>query len=548
MAKFEKSRHDWSHHVRTTYPMGYAVPTLVRELSPGDSISLRCTDVFRLEPFSSPIMDTVHAISSVYFVPYHQLYEGFERFLTGVIADAPNKATETVLKNLQDTLPWIHYAWNTQDLGQSQDNARKQGWDERIGLFTHLGIPAPTIRTGSGTYVRPGGALLKSQVYRLNALAFLAYHKIIDDYYRDAEMEFQSVDWPIDVMKHSLLGTQTSGSLPIFRDLSLDYTYWSQIRGWKAAADNTALPAQTDSGYSLRRANWEPDYLTTRRPQPQRGEAENIVVGADGMIGVDEMREAVAIQNLTMSQQNSKGRLDEFYRANFGISDSDVTFGKCEQIDHESMGLQISDINQTSETTEESPQGNTVGYSRTVGVGQTTKYTARSFGVLIRLTRVIPRTSYMFTIDPIHTKTTRFDFFNQKLEAIGWQPVPRAHVLALQYGSTTQAGLNATQLSEVTGWQPPYEVYRRQLSFTRGAFSPLANLAPFDEYHFARNFSNEDSTWDGRINPNFRKSDPSNAPFADSFDSATQVQHYSEYSLQVESVVPHAMNNRCLTH
>lgn len=552
-----KSRHNLSHHRMLTYPMGYSVPTLIRLLCPADEVDISATDVIRLDPFQYTVMDTLHVVSSTYFVPLHQLYEGFERFITGLVTDSPNSVVADRLKAIMDILPWMPYGYNFSGpefgLSAAQFNYFREGWTSGTGLFSYLNIPPPRTIENDGTILFPQIATKASECYRLNALAFLAYHKIVDDYFRDEEMEYQSVDWPLDYEKHTVPASDQYYDQPaLLTNLMINPAYWRSVRPWQGLPpSNVGWDIHTDNGFHMRRANWEPDYLTTRRPKPQRGEAENITVGPDGLFSVDELREATAIQNYKLAQQRSGGRLDDFYKKFYGVDNANCTFGKCDQIGHETMGLEISDVPQTSESGE-TPQGHTVGYSKTVGQGDSLKFTAKCFGILMRLTRVLPRTTYHYSIDPLHTLMTQFDFFQERLENIGWQPVPRSHVACFDNGSDGNNNPSAALLSQVTGWQPPYEYFRRQLSYTAGGFNPLNQVTPVYEWTFARDFLYGGNLplnyFDGSINPAFRKADPTNWPFADSNDSPTQVQHYVDYRFHVNSVVPHAINNRDLLH
>lgn len=633
----KRAYHDLSHSRRTSYPLGCATPTYCRVLAPGEQVSVDATDVFRLDPFAFPVMDTVQATHAWYAVPLHQLYEGFERFITGTVTDAPTPTIDGIYKSLLDTLPWMPYIdpkavgspginddvntgavwdehdmtlnatdWNSDQIIENStainepcepsDSGRggySSLWDAGRGLLNQLGCAPPSAiynvasteqqLTNVKTLANSGQIPLSS-VKRISALPFLAYHKIMDDYFRDEEMELASLDWPLDPVKHwpytsiDFMNTTTPIDqlrfrFPITETLMINPNYWKAIRRPRRdTADSvpSGLDAfSADSGFRTRRSNWSPDYFNTRRPAPQRGEGEDVVIGSDGLFSIDELREATALQNFRLSQQRSGGRLDDFYRKQFGITDSSCHFGKCDYITHETVGLEISDVLQTSGTPEtggytSTPQGNPVGYSKTVSRSGGVNYMAKSHCILMRISYVQPNPSYHAYVDPMFNMTSQFDFFTPQLEAIGWQPVP--YGLGFPTTATVSSPSVPISLSNsasyapyfdiVSGWQPPYENYRTQPSFNTGGFNPLYGQTPFDQYTFGRDFHRGVSVNPtgslnptvGYISPWWRKCDPSNAPFAVSDDSPTQVQHFTYFSVRSKSPVPHVVNNRCLTH
>lgn len=726
--------------------MGYLVPTFAHVLYPGDIANVpRVVDVHRLDPFTYPIMDTLHACHDWFFVPFHHLFEGWERFLTQLVTDAPNSNIEASYTATMNSLPYVPYGWNFADTEQrllflggsdfvssvnipAADMQQFRGlWGEvpnvslaapasvsingslqprllapsnppyavgmgvgstlvvtgsgltgdsllieyvdawqgtpgdvnRIGstaratfnelvtagifdnvtvagggsiltasiastatsvfypisqaffpafnpapqttrpfinqvanystgIFTQFGIIPPTnyyldLEDSSLPYglqhqafTRPtaGQGTVGPSLAHLNGMMFLAYHKIIDDYYRDQEMEYPSMDWPLDYVKHAT-GTnnttpeQSEVYCPVYANGMINPNYWAKgIR--KPRVDTASLVTSTrpygdpDHGFLLRRANWENDYLTTRRPAPQRGQTESITIGADGMFSIDELRAATAEQNKMLAQQRSGGQLRSYYMTFFGETDADSSYGICDSLGRDVQGLDVTDIYQTSATPVDTaqgltPQGNPVAYSRTVSQGGGVKYHARSMGVLMRLSCVKPQSTYVYGIDPMFTLSSEADYFNPKREAIGWQPVPRSHVFPVKVATNSASdtsSITPDDFNAVSGWQPPYEDARRKLSYVCSGFNHIYGDVDFSARTFARDFSGLDATavssnpllFPGLISPTFRKCDPTNSPFAYDSDSPTQVQHYMEYTFYLRSVIPHAINLRCLTH
>lgn len=548
----------------TTYPLGYAVPTACRLMTPRETIKGKFLDNFRLAPLGYPVMDNLDAHSSWYFVPLEMLYAEFADFLRQAVRTAPNVTQDEIRKNLLDLLPWIPYGWNiVDDIHSSSDvnyldgedlNRFHDGYRSGIGIFDQLKLRVPSIitRTGNTLQVtRPTGNENLSTRLRVVANAFFAYNKIIDDWFCDEEMEFKSASWPISALQdrlgNDLIDTGDPSLAPLLFNNMVNPIYWSSVRGERQDVGGASVIQNPDNGFLLRRANWRKDLLTTRRPNPQIGEAE--LLPTDGTI--DDLREATAIQNLKLSQQGTAAFLTDFYKREYGVEGYSSAFGKCIHIasaDH-TVGLDISDILQTSETTSSSPQANPVGYSRTARDGYF-EFTAQGFGILMRITRVVPRTLYHYGIDPVWLRTSPYDYFSPKLRGIGWQPIPRAVVINYALGGTSGSTVtpSASELGEVTGWQPPWEYDRNQLSYTAGGFNILNGLVDISAYTFGRDYSQENLSWIGQINAQYRKADVTLRPFAVTTQDPTQVQHFADYDFTSHSLIPKAINHRDTLH
>ncbi|QCQ84732.1 major capsid protein [Blackfly microvirus SF02] len=577
--ELQKATHDLSHDIKTTYPMGYAVPTFMRLMSPGEDIHVKVLDNFRLDPFAFPIMDSVSATSTFYFVPLHQLYTQFEDFLRQAIRDSSSATMDNVRKNMINSIPWVPYGWDidpddvhTPPFNDDDLSLFKNLYDTDLGLFPQMGVHIPSAINVADPYTpfRPTGVSNLASLKRLSALPFLAYQKIMDDWFCDEEMEYKSATWPLDYLRDTsqnftyadATGGKTTSPISIHN--MINPVYWSSVRGERSdyiSPQGNPVAKSPDNGFFLRRANWNSDLLTTRRPNPQIGVDEAVDVHPPrnpnpiktGEILIDEFRESEAIQNAKMQQQNTGQFFSDFYKKFYGVEISDAMFGKCLSIGGDTMGLDISDVLQTSQTTADSPQANPVGYSRTVGESGGISHKANCFGILMRITRVLPRTAYHYGLDPIFTLTSPYDYFNPKLRGIGWQPIERSVVLPITMigGASGEVNrvLSSQDMGDVSGWQPAHEYYRRQLSTVRGHFNITSGDRAVSGWTFARDYTGADlQQWRGTISARYRKADPTNRPFTVLDESGTQVQHYAGYRVTSTSLIPHAINNRDTLH
>ncbi len=535
------------------FDMGYAVPTFVAEVLPGDSWHIKPFDVIRLDTFAAPVMDTLYAIHDWYYVRNDEIWEGWERFITDLVTDQPTQDSETIARSA-NVIPWIPFTTRFTNESGSTTHSLLHAYGP-MGIMTHLGVPKPLAR---GANFKPASVSTStaSECLRINGLSFLAVQKIYDDWFRDEEMERPSLDWPLDHLKHGV--SQASQNLRIHTNGRIIFDDLTRVRQWRDDLSPGDMETSRVFDYIsvCRRANWEDDYLTTRRPNPQRGDPMS--VPADGT--VDDFKEALSMQNVAVAKQRTGGDLYKFVKKFYGVEDHDGPSRKCRHLGRHVVGLDISDVVQTSQTTVDdeyqdgSPQGNVTGLSKTVAGSGEIDVQINMHGFIIRISRVIPRTTYHYGIDQHFLKSSNFEYFHPQLEAIGWQPVPMVVVNHCSFpNSSATKAISRADAFRVSGYQPPYEDYRHMLSRTKGKMNVAFGDARLTAYSFARDYSDQDSTGtvpltQGVISPTFRKCDPTNAPMATIIEEGSQVHCYFSFDITCSRVVPHVHNPASLVH
>jgi len=151
--KPKKNSFDLSHDVKMSASMGNLIPTLVLPCVPGDRHVLGCESLIRFAPLIAPVMHRMDVTMTYFFVPNRLIWKNWEKFAT----DA----------NSGHIKPYIPYSAD-----YITDAAQKKFMD-------YMGVPP------NNTF----------NVQDINALPFLAYQKIWNDYYRD-----QNLIAPIDTL------------------------------------------------------------------------------------------------------------------------------------------------------------------------------------------------------------------------------------------------------------------------------------------------------------------------------------------------------------
>ena len=135
----------------TTFDSGFLVPFYLKEILPGDTISLSTTLVARLLTPLYPIMDNIYLDTQFFFVPSRLLWENWEKFHGA--QDNPGDSTDFLVP--QVTCP-------------------AGGWPEN-SIADYFGLP---------TKVDGADA---------NALPFRAYNLIRNEWYRDENLQDSSI-------------------------------------------------------------------------------------------------------------------------------------------------------------------------------------------------------------------------------------------------------------------------------------------------------------------------------------------------------------------
>lgn len=243
----KKSVFNLTHDHKYSCNFGELIPVNCMPVVPGDKISCNSEFFVRMAPMVAPVMHNIDVYVHHFFVPNRILCERkyYENLMTG-----GKNGTENPLLPQFDFRSLAQRAYGT---GQNDyAKALTPGGFLRYGsLADYLGYKVgwteadETLPIWSG--VKPSGTRrIDEFFYPCNALPFLAYRRIYDDYYRDENFEDE---WP-------------------YYDQVTDQF----IRG--AGIDSYASDEVFNAVMqllNLRTRCWKKDYFTSALPNPQRG-------------------------------------------------------------------------------------------------------------------------------------------------------------------------------------------------------------------------------------------------------------------------------------
>lgn len=455
--------HNLSHTVSGTVNMGLCYPGTIFECFPGDSFKIQAQDLTRFMPQVSPTMADVNVGVDFYQVPWRQLFDklglDWDAFLTG-----GENGTDT------STLPTI--------------TIPQTGYEEG-SLADWLNYPCNYVDPQTGNKVVVGAGL------ELNALPVIAYMHIINENYRD-----QNFISKLDLTKYQdfLDGTYAftdpdgnAISYPmlvngVFRKAwSRDYYGRAMSHTQRGNVVNVPLsgiPAPILSEKTGKRVtlnvgktdainamiglsdtdHWAMFQANTGNHDAQLVDGVGATTSAAGdwrgmyadlsnvpAFDLITFRLAARMQRFGEILQKSGARAVEFTYAMFGVRIPDERIQR--PIFHGSFKLPVifSEVLQTSQTSNASPQGNLAGHGITGGTNNPLHIKCIEHGYIVAIMHVMPKPQYQNIVPKYLLRSTRWDVPNPLFQHVGDQPIKRVEIFP-----------NSTNPNQNFGYVPHY--------------------------------------------------------------------------------------------
>lgn len=297
---------DLSHINCGTSKCGQLVPVLRKLLMQGTKLSIGAAVNCELPPLATPFFGKIDFCVELFFVPCSILYGGWRQFITNQVATMFPSSQDSVLENGGYALPVL-------EMGTIAASARSEAnrlQETNDGLSDYLGV-----RTGFSAAIGDGSSLF------INLLPYLAYHKIVDTFYRNATTTktWFAVNPNPDMVPGPDSGVSVPGSF-LRKNVSLVWHSFYTISNFSSGdlgssykrvitshVFNTVSDLTFPDGVSVlqtRQRTYRRDYFTAGSVTPQQGNPGtlqfNINEGdaglLDGEITVHGLRAIVALQ------------------------------------------------------------------------------------------------------------------------------------------------------------------------------------------------------------------------------------------------------------
>lgn len=460
---------DMSYDHKTTLNMGELIPIHWQEVLPSDNYKMSSEQMLRMMPMVAPVMHKVDVSVHHFFVPYRILFDKFDDFLGGMSNPG----------GIFPALPTI---------------ASSEGpiTIERGSLGDYMGLPL-------GTITDP-----------LQALPLAAYQMIWWEYYRDQNLVQQELGMDFENWIQLQEGQQdptTTGRLLSLHRRAWEKDYFTAQLPFAQKGDSVGIPISgiipveyDPTGVGIKLGNWERQdlpgtpitnqtsmqtnslgvtYFTPGNIVGNYNPQDTLYVDLANATGIEttinDFRTAYAMQRWFELAALGGTRLKELIYTHFAIVSPDARLDRPEYLGGSKTAMVISEVLQTSETSDESPLAGMAGHGISVGGGRDFNYFVKEHGIVISLMSVMPKPAYQQGIAKAWSRLDPLDFFWPTFQHLGEQEVKSKEL----YYYSGDDELN----NETFGYLPKYEEYRHNLPRVSGDFR-----TSLDFWHLGRIF------------------------------------------------------------
>lgn len=497
------------HDYKSSCNVGDLIPCYIREVLPGDTVSMDVNNLSRLTPSVHPTMDSAYQDIFFFFVPRRLTWEKWQEFMGENTSSywTPTTTYQTPTVRTQATY----------DAGTGNGPFRAYSLADYFGL--PLGISCEVL-----------------------AEPFRAYALIWNEFFRD-----QNTQTPVNVHKDSI---------------SRDYVW----------GGSTTEVADTELGGHILKANRFHDAFSSCLPSPQKGEAVEIPISGglapvvtgqripdsaesdaamtfavasrfnmplgimdpvdessntlnvwgNGSVPsdlaspmhpdnlwadfgnsastaisatVNQLRLAFQMQKILEKLGRGGSRYIEILKSFFGVTSPDARLQRPEYLGGRRMAINMKQVVQVSSTDSTSPQANVAGLSVSGEGGHLFTKSFVEHGFLIGLTCVRCQHSYQQMIEPFWTRRDRFDYYFPEFANIGDQPVYQRQL----YATSENSDPNSDQYNRVFGYQEAWWDYRYHPNQITGELRSTVQgvkdmndrepLGTLDSWHYADKYT-----------------------------------------------------------
>jgi len=537
ISKPQRNVFNLSHEKKLTTDFGKLVPIFVQDLVPGDTFSNTSEIFVRFAPMLAPIMHRVNVFTHFFFVPNRLVMKNWTDYITG-------NDTEANLP-VFDPMLFSTYGRPAGGYAPYADLAIDGSLADYMGL--------PTVATVEEE---------KSGVMPIQVLPFLAYQLIYNEYYRDQNLQdpidLDYDSWT--VLSESDFMAKYAEVFRI-RSRAWEKDYFTSALPWAQKGPAVQIPGSGSMGLSgkapvvyapppdgpfgpgdghtaLHQRGGNPMFPVTpgegviqgptsgENYTPDSGRSMinfsngttlidvdpngNLFADLDNVQGsrdpgdtatgntINDLRTAFQIQKWLEKNARAGTRYIEQILSHFGVRTPDSRLQRPEFIGGGKAPVVISEVLQTSESTQQSPQANMAGHGVSAAANNSFHYKALEHGYIIGLMSIQPRTAYQQGVPRHFLRNDKFDFFWPTLAHLGEQPVYNGEL----YWNMDPVTPGVPDNRATFGYQSRYSEYKYIPSTVHGYFR---NNLEF--WHLGRKFDALP-----QLNEDFIKVDNENTP------------------------------------
>lgn len=500
-----RSRFKRDQDIKLTFDAGQLIPFYVDEVLPGDTFSIDNVGLVRMSTPIFPVMDNCYLDYYYFFCPDRILWEHWKEFM-GEVTDEP------WVQTTEYTVPQLKIKGGTAENKFPLENS----------ILDYMGIPTKIIgETGE---------------LSINALPIRAYVKIWNEWFRDQNVDNPAInsnkdadvnykDSGKDATIETILQEAYTGGRPLPVNRFHDY-FSSTLPAPQRSAESVTIPMLGNApiyGYKEKelKNKWKSSvssgtseitgaYLTygnatngnktvitstsTNLPKELQfttnfeGKTNDFLNRGTAYMGADlsevtgatinQLRQAFQVQKYFEELARGGSRYREQIYSLFRTRISDKTVQIPEYLGGDRVMINMSQVVQTSGTTDVSPQGNVSAMSVT-GFGKSAF--TKSFeehGFVIGVCCVRHDHTYQQGVERMFSRKNKLDYYFPVFANLGEQAVLKKELYA--QGTKTD--------EEAFGYQEAWADYRMKPNRICGAFRSNAT-GTLDSWHYGDNYN-----------------------------------------------------------
>ncbi len=505
--QFRRNKFKLGYNSKLTIKPGYLYPFYLEHCYPNDTFTIGNNVLFRLAPMMAPIMQDLDVYTHYFFVPYRLIWDDWKRFITkgvdgkvnvlypqinnvpssvvttGTLADYlrfPDPlltgSTSDDLCNGIDALPFRAYQliWNEYYRDQNLEKPRAFGrsYSGNINYSITDEFTDDSDETDDGTISTPISDLFELRMrswykdYFTSALPFAQRGEEVElPLLGDGSLSFKDGSYQaldVHLRKASLLG----GS-PVTENTRFGLGFDVEPFGSGGGADGYKGDISTDDGRSAD--------INGQVNMSQFLDRVNVDLSGVSSATINELRRAFAAQEYLESMARGGSRYIEQMLSIFGQRSSDARLQRPQFLGGGRSPIVISDILQTSQSTETSAQASPSGHGVGVQRVNNIHYHCEEHGFIMGIMSVIPKASYFQGMPRQFTFRDPLEFYNPYFAHLGEQEIKSGEL----YYDYQDVEYN----DSLFGYTPRYAEMKTRLDEIHGDFR--TNL---EFWHMARHF------------------------------------------------------------
>lgn len=472
-----RSKFDLSHSNKLTFNTGDIIPVYVdMDVLPGDTIQMDTAELVRMATPIHPVMDNMVMDLYWFFVPHRLVWEHWRAFWG------------------ENEDPWTQ----TTEYEVPQIKAPTGGWEEGT-IADYMGIPT------------------NIENIEVNALAFRAYAKVMNDWFRDENLKTATHIYTDETTRTGTNGTNyvtdiELGGKPYKAAKMHDYftsalpnpqkgpavsiplgTQAPVIANENHSYNTKAITYTTLDGRSLETGDY--NLMLSYSGEIQNGKnitgAKTVSTGpAVGPINlwtdltdataatINQLRTAFAIQKYYEQAGRNGTRYIEYLRSVFGVESSDARIQRSEYLGGKRIPINMEQVLQTSSTDTTTPQGNTAGFSCTSDSDNMFTKSFEEHGTLLGLVVCRTKHTYQQGLSKMWTRKKWTDFYNPYFANLGEQAILNEQIYAQ----------GTPKDKEAFGYQEAWAEYRYKENRVCGHMRSNSKSGSLDAWHYADDY------------------------------------------------------------